>query len=277
MLCKRSDWLVANFSEYLHKETHKPLLLKLGLRGSNVFENGEATLNIQNLSKKFSLWGTTSNRIETLTIVLASFLFTLLYSYVAEVLETPTSKLEFWSLVFSFACVWLSRTENVLSMATGIVSVVLMGVFLLKVDLVGQGWLQFIYYVPVQLYGWWSWCRGGEGRTELKVTRLMRRGWVLSISVFVVVWLFFVCLFSALYESPQYLMWDTSIVSASVIAQILMTRKKVECWFFWTVPVNISAFFLYWRADVPAFSFLYFIFLCNAYFGWRQWNASQNG
>jgi nicotinamide mononucleotide transporter len=230
-----------------------------------------------NPPRKLPLWGTTSNLIETGVILVASFFLTLLYSSIADRLETPTSKLEFWSLVFSFACVWLSRTENVLSMATGIVSVVLMGVFLLRVDLVGQGWLQFVFYVPIQFFGWWSWCRGGEGRTELKVGRLISTGWMLSIAVFSLAWVFFIFLFNALYESPQYLIWDTSIVSASVIAQILMTRKKVECWFFWTFPVNVSAMLLYWIIDVPAFSFLYFIFLANAFFGWRQWNVSKEG
>ena len=226
-------------------------------------------------TRKLSFWGTSSNQLETAAILGASLFLTLLYSFIANRLETPTSKLEFWSLVFSFACVWLSRTENVLSMATGIVSVVLMGIFLLKVGLVGQGWLQFVFYVPIQLFGWWSWCRGGEGRTELKIGRLVLSGWALSISVYVLTWVFFALLFDTLYESPQYLIWDTSIVAASVVAQILMTRKKVECWFFWTFPVNVSALLLYWRADVPAFSFLYLVFLLNAYFGWRQWASSS--
>ena len=226
-------------------------------------------------TRKLSFWGTSSNQLETAAILGASFFLTLLYSFIANRLETPTSKLEFWSLVFSFACVWLSRTENVLSMATGIVSVVLMGIFLLKVDLVGQGWLQFVFYVPIQLFGWWSWCRGGEGRTELKIGRLVLSGWVLSISFFFLTWVFFALLFDTLYELPQYLIWDTSIVASSVVAQILMTRKKVECWFFWTFPVNVSALLLYWRADVPAFSFLYLVFLLNAYFGWRQWASSS--
>ena len=226
-------------------------------------------------TRKLSFWGTSSNQLETAAILGASFFLTLLYSFIANRLETPTSKLEFWSLEFSFACVWLSRTENVLSMTTGIVSVVLMGIFLLKVDLVGQGWLQFVFYVPIQLFGWWSWCRGGEGRTELNIGRLVLNGWALSISVFFLTWVFFALLFDTLYESPQYLIWDTSIVAASVVAQILMTRKKVECWFFWTFPVNVSALLLYWRADVPAFSFLYLVFLLNAYFGWRQWASSS--
>ena len=225
-------------------------------------------------TEQIPLFGTRNDKTEAVYVLLGSALVTLLYVLVANFLDTATTQLEFWSLIFSFACVWLSRTENVHSMSTGIVSVVLMGVFLLRIELVGQGWLQFIYYVPIQFYGWWAWCRGGAGRTELPVTRLSMKHWVAVAVIFVAAWSSFFALFDFLYEKPQFLIWDTSIVSASFIAQILMTRKKVECWYFWTIPVNISAILLYWRASVPAFSFLYLIFLVNAVFGWRQWQKS---
>jgi len=221
-------------------------------------------------------FGSKRDKSEALYVLIGSVLVTLVYVSVARSLETSTSQLEFWSLIFSFSCVWLSRTENVHSMSTGIVSVVFMGVFLLQIELVGQGWLQFVYYVPIQIYGWWAWCRGGAGRTELPVTRLSTKQWVAIAMLFVVAWSGFCLLFNFLYEDPQFLIWDTSIVSASFIAQILMTRKKVECWYFWTIPVNISAVLLYWRASVPAFSFLYLIFLVNAVFGWRQWRNSAD-
>ena len=207
---------------------------------------------------------------------MGSALVTLLYVFVAKSLETTTTQLEFWSLIFSFACVWLSRTENVHSMSTGIVSVVLRGIFLLRIGLVGQGWLQFVYYVPIQVYGWWAWCRGGVGRTELTVTRLSPKQWAGIVVLYIATWAGFYGLFNFLYEDPQFLTWDTSIVSASIIAQVLMTRKKVECWYLWTIPVNVSAVLLYWRASVPAFSFLYLIFLINASFGWRQWRKSAD-
>jgi nicotinamide mononucleotide transporter len=222
------------------------------------------------------LFGSTRDKSEVVYVLFGSALVTLSYVIVARSLGTSTSQLEFWSLIFSFSCVWLSRTENVHSMSTGIVSVVLMGIFLLQIELVGQGWLQFIYYVPVQFYGWWAWCRGGAGRTELPVTRLSAKQWASVSMLFVAAWSGFFLLFNFLYDDPQFLIWDTSIVSASFIAQILMTRKKVECWYFWTIPVNISAVFLYWRASVPAFSFLYLIFLVNAVFGWRQWRNSAD-
>ena len=225
-------------------------------------------------NEPLSLFGSKENKSEALYALAGSALVTLMYVFVARSLETTTSQLEFWSLIFSFACVWLSRTENVHSMSTGIVSVVLMGIFLLRIGLVGQGWLQFVYYVPIQIYGWWAWCRGGVGRTELAVTRLALMQWAGIVVLFIATWAGFYGLFNVLYEDPQFLIWDTSIVSASFIAQILMTRKKVECWYLWTIPVNVSAVLLYWRASVPAFSFLYLIFLVNAAFGWRQWRKS---
>ena len=47
-----------------------------------------------------------------------------------------------------------------------------MGIFLIRIEVVAQGWLQFVYYVPIQLYGWWVWCQGGESKTELLVSKL---------------------------------------------------------------------------------------------------------
>ena len=150
-----------------------------------------------------SLFGSKEDKSEALYALAGSALVTLLYVFVARSLETTTTQLEFWSLIFSFACVWLSRTENVHSMSTGIVSVVLMGIFLLRIGLVGQGWLQFVYYVPIQIYGWWAWCRGGVGRTELAVTRLSLMQWAGIVVLFIATWASFYGLFNFLYEDLE--------------------------------------------------------------------------
>ena len=51
----------------------------------------------------------------------------------------------------------------------------LTGIYLFRIDLPAQGWLQLGFYVPVQFVSWWAWCRGGVGGTELKLTRLGSR------------------------------------------------------------------------------------------------------
>ena len=47
-----------------------------------------------------------------------------------------------------------------------------MGWFFRDIGLVGQTWLHWGYYVPVQFWAWLQWTRGGDERTELTVTRL---------------------------------------------------------------------------------------------------------
>lgn len=219
------------------------------------------------------MFGVAADRREAVIAIGGSVALTILYAQIASHLDTPTSRLEFWSLAFSFACVWLSRTENIFSMHTGIASSILMGIFLLRVDIVAQGWIQFAYYVPIQLYGWWVWCRGGSGRTELPVSRLNKREWIVWVLGFAVVWIATYVLFDAVYVSPRYLMWDTSIVAGSIVAQILMMIKKVDCWIFWLIPVNVSSIVFYGFTNVPAFVVMYVIFLLNAVFGLQNWVA----
>lgn len=199
------------------------------------------------------------------------------YIAVAHRLDTETALVEVVALWASLACVWLARTENIWTMPYGIVSVVLLGWYLIEIDLVGQGWLQYVYYVPIQCAGWWAWARGGPGRTELRVTRLTVRGWVVLLFLALPGWIVIALVFDALYDDPAHLAWDTSIVAASVAAQILMTLKKRESWWFWTIPVNVSAIGLFIRTETWAFVFLYVIFLLNSIWGWTQWNRAEIG
>jgi nicotinamide riboside transporter PnuC len=54
-----------------------------------------------------------------------------------------------------------------------------------------------------------------------------------------------------------------------------MTLKKRESWWFWTIPVNISAIALFSRTETWAFVFLYVVFLANSVWGWIQWQRAE--
>lgn len=223
------------------------------------------------IRSRIPLFGTREDWSETVVSILGALGVTFLYVLVAEQLGTTTSWLEIWSLVFSFSCVWLSRSENIFSMHAGIIASVLTGVFLFRIDVVAQAWLQFLFFVPIQLYGWWHWCRGGEARTELAITKLTRKGWVKWLIIYCLIWLTCMWVFSIVYSQPQYLLWDTSIVGASVLAQMLMTLKKIECWLIWIIPVNVSSAAFFVVTDVPAFVLMYVVFLVNASLAYRNW------
>ncbi len=215
-------------------------------------------------------------QVEALWMVLLAITASGLYWWATTLLApgvTP-GPVEFWGTATSLASVLLVRSENQLAWPLGIVSVVLMGAFFFQIDLVGQGWLHFGFYFPVQWWGWWSWVRGGEGRSELPVTELSTaQRWILVGGLIALTGLFSLTL-SALYDSAVFVVWDSSVVAASVAAQLLMSRKKLESWFLWLVPVNISAIGLYLASGAFMFAALYVVFLANAIAGLRFWNRS---
>lgn len=219
--------------------------------------------------------GTQSMRREAVVGLVGGLVVTSIYVVVVQrIFGTATTRLEFGSLVTSLACVWLCRTENVLANPIGVIAVVLTGIYFLGIALPGQGWLQLGFYVPVQFVGWWAWCRGGAGGTELDVTRLSRNWWAVVVAGAIAAWAACWIGFRWLYGPLEWMAWDTSIVAASITAQLLMTAKKLECWVWWQVPVNLSAIALYAVTGAWAFAFLYIVYLANATSGFLLWRRS---
>ena len=182
---------------------------------------------------------------------------------------------EFTGTATALACVLLTRLQNKWCWPLGIVSVVAMGTVFWQAGLIGQAWLHILYYFPIQFWGWWNWANGGANRTELSVSALSwteRTVWVSAIVLFT---LFFGRVLVAGWDQEIHTYWDASIVAASVIAQFLLSRKKVEAWLLWLLPVNVSAILLYVTTGLYMFAALYAIFLVNAGYALWQWRGEQ--
>lgn len=218
------------------------------------------------------VWGTALDRRHALGAVVAAAAITALYSVLSRwVSGAGPTTLEVVGTVTSLSCVWITRRQNVLCMPLGLVSVVAMGAFFFEIELVGQGWLHLGYYVPIQLAGWWFWIRGGEGRTDRPVAWT---GWPgrIAVAFAVVAGTFALAgLFERLHGPSDTLLWDSSIVAASVAAQALLTLKRVEAWWLWLVPVNVSAVALYVVSGAHLFAALYCLYLVIASLGLRDW------
>ena len=183
---------------------------------------------------------------------------------------------EFAGTATSLWSVWITQKRNVLALPVGIVSVALMGWFFLEIDLIGQMLLHWVYYLPIQFWAWREWTRGGENYSELTVSRLStaaRVGSLAAIRVFVwaLGWLL-----DAGWDSALYTYWDASIVAASIVAMVLLSRKKVESWWLWIGPVNVSAILLYTASEAYMFAALYGVFLVMAFVGWARWHRAAD-
>ena len=185
---------------------------------------------------------------------------------------------EFGGTMTSLWSVWITQRRNVLALPVGIVSVILMGWFFRDIGLVGQEWLHWGYYLPVQFWAWAQWTRGGEEQTELLVTRLSNPARVLALAGGAIVTMALGWLLDAGWDDALYTYWDASIVAASVVAMLLLSRKKVESWWLWILPVNVSAIGLYLATGAYMFAALYGLFLVMAFVGLARWiRAAQVG
>ena len=190
--------------------------------------------------------------------------------------------LEIIAVVFGVVAIWLASKGKVVNFGIGLVNCVLYGILFGREGLYSGMILQGIYFV-INLYGLYSW-RKPEVDTdkELKIMWLTMKERVLVGVVIVatgVLWGMGVKWGAQLLpeniQEPQYPMIDAILTTASVVAQILLTRKKIDNWVIWVLVdvVYIGLFLMvgmYWTAG------LYVVYTGIAVNAVREWNLMRN-
>ena len=190
--------------------------------------------------------------------------------------------LEIIAVVFGVVAIWLASKGEVVNFGIGLVNCVLYGILFGREGLYSGMILQGIYFV-INLYGLYSWRKPKiEVDKELKVMWLTakERVWVLLIVVATgVLWGMGVKWGARLLpeniQEPQYPMVDAILTTASVVAQILLTRKKIDNWVMWVLVdvIYIGLFLMvgmYWTAG------LYVVYTLIAVKAVREWNLMRN-
>lgn len=176
------------------------------------------------------------------------------------------------AVVFGLACVWLTVRQSIWCWSTGLVQVVLFIFIFLQARLYSDVILHCIYVV-LQVYGWHHWLYGGPDHQNLRVSRLSRRGflgWVLLCGVGTAALGWSMTTFTdAALPYP-----DAFTTVASLIAQWLLTRKKLESWLFWII-VDVVAIGIYFSKSLFLTTGLYAVFLLMATMGLLAWRKSM--
>jgi nicotinamide mononucleotide transporter len=173
--------------------------------------------------------------------------------------------------LFGVVSVYLSVRQNIWSWPTAIVNVGLYVFVFYQSRLYADMGLQVVYII-ISFYGWYEWLYGGKDRTELKVSRTSRRVAIILVAIGVTsTFVLGTLLHRTTNAALPFL--DSATTSTSLVAQWMMTRKKLENWLVWVaVDVVYIGMFIYKALYVT--SLLYFVFLVLSVMGYRQWKAT---
>ncbi|MBF4207456.1 MULTISPECIES: nicotinamide riboside transporter PnuC [Pseudomonas] len=178
------------------------------------------------------------------------------------------SGLELFAAVLGVIAVWLTAKQNPWCWPIGLVMVLLYTWVFYDVKLYSDMLLQLVYAV-LQLYGWWQWTRPDSVREARQVSLLPTHSVAFGLGI---------GLLGSLGLGAAMATWtdaahpwlDAALTGFSLVAQLWMAQKRLQCWPLWIVlDVIFVGLFLYKAMYLTAA--LYALFTLIAVQGWRDW------
>jgi nicotinamide mononucleotide transporter len=191
-----------------------------------------------------------------------------------------TTWLEYIAVFTGIVSVWFSRIENILVYPIGLINTTIYIYLSVRADLYGEASVNF-YYTVMSIIGWHMWLRKNERKEIiLYVTHSDGKMWLSQILFFV---FFYIAIFAALSFMKRSfaegaIPWADSFASATAFTGMwLMTKKKVESWYWW-IATNIASIPLYFVKQYVFTSVYYLVLLVMSVFGLLEWRkrASNN-
>lgn len=179
--------------------------------------------------------------------------------------------LELAATLVTLACVILGVKRNLWQFPVGIVGTALFFAAVVQGKFWANAVLQ-VFFVFVQIYGWWYWLRGDKGsRPRIKSANPIHVAVAVIIAIFIAwggSWAL------TAFTDFDLAFTDALTLSVSVVAQYLLDRKYLETWPVWLI-VNVASVWLYGNGGMWLFTALYVFFFFNAFWGWWEWRAAM--
>ena len=180
---------------------------------------------------------------------------------------------EYVAVFAGIASVWYSRAENILVYPVGLINTIIYIYISIKGSLFGEAGVNF-YYTVMSIIGWYMWLKKDTRQeTVLHVTKASTKEWLQHIAFFL---FFYITIFLLLtYLKNQFsngvIPWADAFASATAFTGMwLMTKKKVESWYWW-IATNIASIPLYFVKHYVFTSVYYIVLLIMAVFGLLEW------
>lgn len=196
-----------------------------------------------------------------------------------KIMNYPVSYTELIGTLFGLISVYFATKANILTWPTGILNELFLFILFYKIHLYADMTLQ-VYFFIVTIYGWYKW---NEKKTNSIITNLIKKdkflivfliiiGTILSGFLFKNIHLYFPVYFST---PSSYPFIDSFVMITSIIATVLLAKKKIETWYLWII-VDLVSILLYLKKTVYFLSLEYIIFLVLAAFGLFKWKKTMN-
>lgn len=176
--------------------------------------------------------------------------------------------IEFIASLLGLISVWLVTKQNNWCWPTGIVMVIIY-VFIFYQNKLYSDMLLQIFFIVMQIYGWYTWSNNSNKTTKLEVSWLTFKEqllWITGIIALSIVIGF--CMKRYTNADLPYI--DAATAAMSIAAQWLMTRKKIENWLIWII-ADLIYIAIYLAKSLYFTTVLYLIFLILAYKGFITW------
>jgi len=180
---------------------------------------------------------------------------------------------EYLAVVSGIISVWYSRKENILVYPTGLVNTIIYIYISINGHLLGEASVN-LYYTIMSIIGWSMWAkRNSRKELVLHITYSTPAQWLQQLAFFAAFYL--AIFFSLIYFKKNFfdgvIPWADAFASATAFTGMwLMTRKKVESWYWW-IATNIASIPLYFVKHYVFTSVYYFILLIMAFAGLIEW------
>ncbi|MBQ9450018.1 MAG: nicotinamide mononucleotide transporter [Bacteroidales bacterium] len=185
----------------------------------------------------------------------------------------------------------LSANGRILTFLFGLIDVTVYGVMCLTGAKYGNAALHLLYFLPMQVVGFFQWKgRGADGKEQVRARRLTGRGWLLWGGIFLAGLVAAYFILSALdkTEAAGAVRWlvlmDALSMMCNLIGQYLLSTAYMEQWFFW-IGVNIASV-LMWvltlrQSPDSSYALVYVVkysfYLLNSLNGLRIWLNLSRG
>ncbi|MEZ5895052.1 MAG: nicotinamide riboside transporter PnuC [Parvularculaceae bacterium] len=183
--------------------------------------------------------------------------------------------IEIAAVCLGLANIALLARRNIWNYPFGIAMVTIYAGIFFREKLYSDAGLQ-VFFLIVQAYGWWYWSRARDDDGLVIVERL-QKGPASVYAAAAVISAGALGYLMKTFTDAAFPFWDASIAVLSVVAQIMLARRRLENWLVW-IAVDVLAIGLYLEKGLQPTAALYAIFLVMCVVGFANWrNAWRAG